>query len=138
MDVHTVAQRHANMVAIKGKNTKPEMVVRRMLHRLGYRYRLHAKSLPGKPDLVFASRKKVIFVHGCFWHMHDCRFGQVVPQTRTGFWQSKRQANAERDLRTASQIAALGWSVCIVWECQLREPHSAQLEVTRFLDHRLE
>jgi len=88
VDVHTPAQRHSNMAAIRAKNTKPEMVVRRVVHALGGRYRLHGTNLPGKPDLVFPARRKVIFVHGCFWHMHDCRYGQVAPATRTEFWQN--------------------------------------------------
>ena len=97
MDVHTPRQRSRNMAAIKGKDTRPEMVVRRMLHRLGFRYALHKNGLPGKPDLVFPSRRKVIFVHGCYWHIHDCRYGRVVPATRADFWRAKRRSNVERD-----------------------------------------
>src|SRR5687768_9553296 len=96
-DVLTKAQRSRNMAAIRGRDTGPEMRVRRLLHRLGYRYALHSKALPGKPDLVFRSRKKAIFVHGCYWHMHRCKYGRVVPATRTEFWQAKRKGNVNRD-----------------------------------------
>jgi DNA mismatch endonuclease, patch repair protein len=120
MDVHTPKQRSGNMAAIKGKHTKPEMIVRRMLHAQGYRYVLHRKQLPGRPDLVFPSRKKVIFVHGCFWHMHECRYGSVVPATRTEFWQTKRGGNVERDRRHQLNLIAQGWSVLVVWECETK------------------
>src|SRR5579872_1111623 len=108
MDVHTVEQRSGNMAAIKGKNTKPEMMVRRLLHRMGYRYVLHSKKLPGRPDLVFPSRRQVIFVHGCFWHMHDCRYGNVVPATNREFWQTKRTGNVARDQLNTGALGNLG------------------------------
>src|SRR5262245_53740917 len=108
-DVLTGEQRRRNMAAIKGTDTGPEMKVRRLLHRLGYHYALHSKDLPGKPDLVFRSLKKAILVHGCYWHMHSCKYGRVVPATRTEFWQAKRQGNVERDCRTVAALASLGW-----------------------------
>src|SRR6202011_1003364 len=111
-------QRSANMRQIRSKNTTPELLLRRMLHRLGYRFRLHRRDLPGKPDLVFPSRRKVIFVHGCFWHMHNCRWGNVTPATNAEFWQTKRQANVHRDHQALQSLAAAGWKVFVVWECE--------------------
>jgi len=134
VDVHTPAQRQRNMAAIRAKNTKPEMVVRRMIHALGYRYRLHGKNLPGKPDLVFAARKKVIFVHGCFWHMHDCRYGQVVPATRTDFWQNKRGSNVVRDRRNQEALVAQGWTALVLWECETKNIASLRLCLAMFLN----
>jgi DNA mismatch endonuclease (patch repair protein) len=136
MDVLTPQQRSANMAAIKGKNTKPEISLRSIIHRLGYRYRLHRKDLPGKPDIVFPSRKKVIFVHGCYWHMHDCRFGNVIPDTRTEFWQTKRTGNVARDERHVKELKALGWDCLVVWACSLRDPKTVVREVRRFLGFR--
>jgi DNA mismatch endonuclease, patch repair protein len=118
-DVLTKEQRHRNMASIKSKNTKPEMLVRSQVHRLGYRYRLHQKGLPGKPDLVFASRRKVIFVHGCFWHIHDCRYGAVKPATNASFWESKRISNVERDKKNLAALEEDGWKILIIWECQI-------------------
>lgn len=122
MDVHTPEQRRRNMSAIKGKDTKPEMIVRRLVHRLGYRYVLHSKRLPGRPDLTFPSRRKVIFVHGCFWHMHDCRWGSVVPAVRTEFWQGKRAGNVKRDHVHQEALVSQGYEVLVVWECELKDP----------------
>ncbi|MFV0416671.1 MAG: very short patch repair endonuclease, partial [Chthoniobacterales bacterium] len=99
------------MSRIRGRDTKPEMLVRSLIHRMGYRYRLHGKNLPGKPDLVFASRKKVIFVHGCFWHLHNCANGKVKPATRSEFWEKKRGDTAARDKKNIRQLKKLGWSV---------------------------
>ena len=134
MDVHSSEQRSRNMAAIKGRNTKPEMVVRRMVHGLGYRYGLHGKTLPGRPDLVFRSRRKAIFVHGCFWHMHSCRWGLVVPATRTEFWQRKRSGNVVRDLAALKSLAIQGWQVLVVWECETRDVDSLRRKLTTFLD----
>ena len=116
-DVHTPEQRRFNMSQIRSRNTKPEMKVRSIVHGLGYRYRLHSKNLSGKPDLVFSGRRKVIFVHGCFFHMHDCRYGNVVPKTNAEFWRNKRLSNVERDKRNLEALESDGWSVLIVWEC---------------------
>src|SRR5580658_666532 len=109
--------RSANMRAIRSKGMRPELAVRSMLHKLGYRFRLHRSDLPGKPDLVFPSRKKVIFVHGCFWHSHDCRKGQGAPRTNAAFWQRKRELTVERDRKTLKALAAEGWDAYVVWEC---------------------
>lgn len=126
MDVHTPEQRRRNMSAIKGKDTKPEMIVRRLVHRLGYRYVLHLKRLPGRPDLVFPSRRKVIFVHGCFWHMHHCRWGAVVPAVRTEFWQGKRSGNVKRDDVHREALISQGYEVLVVWECELKDPELSE------------
>ena len=120
VDVLTPEQRQRCMSAIRGKNTKPEMLVRRLVHAMGFRYRLHGKDLPGRPDLVFPRLKRVILVHGCFWHMHRCRYGQVVPATNAEFWRKKREGNVERDKRTRRELRRLGWGILIVWECQTR------------------
>lgn len=119
-DVHTPEQRSRNMAAIKGRDTKPEMRVRSLLHSLGYRYRLHRKDLPGKPDIVLPKYRTVIFVHGCFWHSHDCRWGTVTPKTRPAFWEEKRRGTTERDVRNVLALEAAGWRVLAIWECQLR------------------
>jgi len=134
MDVLTKAQRSANMAAIKGKNTKPERVVRSLVHRLGYRYRLHRKDLPGKPDLVFPHHKKVILVNGCFWHMHDCQYGRVVPATNSEFWERKRCGNVERDHKHEVALRDLGWDVLVLWECWTRDPVSITQRVKEFLE----
>jgi len=120
-DVHTAEQRSRNMAAIRGKNTKPEIRVRSVLHALGYRFRLHRKDLPGKPDIVLSGIHTVIFVHGCFWHSHDCRYGRVIPATRSEFWREKRGRTVERDLRKARALDELGWRVLTVWECETRD-----------------
>jgi len=133
-DVLTPKQRSANMAAITGKNTKPEMVVRRATHRLGYRYVLHNKYLPGSPDLVFPARRKIVFVHGCFWHMHKCRYGQVVPATNADFWSTKRKGNVSRDIRNVAALRNLGWSVLIVWECQIKEIGVLTKRIVKFLE----
>lgn len=107
------------MSGIRGRDTRPEMAVRRGLHALGYRYRLHGRDLPGRPDLVFRPRRAVIFVHGCFWHGHDCHLFRL-PGTRPGFWQAKIDANRERDGRARAQLLEEGWRVLEIWECALR------------------
>lgn len=120
VDVHSPEKRSFNMSRIRNKNTKPEMIVRSLVHRLGYRYRLHQKELPGKPDLVFAARRKVIFVHGCFWHMHECRYGAVKPATNASFWETKRLSNVERDRKNRMALEQAGWQVLVIWECQTK------------------
>ena len=122
MDVHTPEQRSRNMAAIRSRNTKPEMIVRRMLCEIGLRYRLHRTNLPGKPDIVMPGRKVAIFVHGCFFHMHKCRYGRVVPATNAQFWQTKRSSNALRDKRNSRQLRKLGWVVLTLWECETKNP----------------
>lgn len=119
-DVHTREQRSRNMAAIRGKNTKPEMHVRFYLHSLGYRYRLHRNDLPGKPDIVLPKYRILIFVHGCFWHSHNCRWGSVVPATRSKFWAQKRHETIKRDVRNIRDLRKEGWRVLVIWECQCR------------------
>jgi DNA mismatch endonuclease (patch repair protein) len=128
-DVHTSAQRSFNMSRIRGSHTAPEMRVRRMLHGLGFRYRLHEKSLPGKPDLVFAGARTVLFVHGCFWHMHRCKYGKPVPATNVSFWAEKRRGNVERDKRNRAALKKDGWRVFEVWECQTRDAESLRAKL---------
>lgn len=111
------------MAGIQGKNTKPELIVRRMLFALGYRFRLHRRDLPGAPDIVMPSRKVAIFVHGCFWHMHrGCRYAKM-PATRPDFWKAKLEANVERDRQAVEKLQAQGWRVLCVWECATRNAH---------------
>jgi DNA mismatch endonuclease (patch repair protein) len=114
--------RSRNMRAIKAADTLPEMIVRRYLHSLGYRFRLHDKRLPGRPDLVFSARKSVLFVNGCFWHSHDCQFGRVRPRTNADFWAAKRDRTVARDVEQRARLEQLGWRWMDVWECELRYP----------------
>lgn len=119
-DIVDKETRSRMMSGIRGKNTKPEMIVRRALHKAGYRYRLHAKDLPGKPDIVLPKYRTVIFVHGCFWHHHDCK-NFKWPKTREEFWRKKIEGNVKRDKRAYAALEALGWKVVIIWECETRE-----------------
>jgi len=119
-DFLSPAERSRQMALVRSADTKPEMLVRRLVHGMGYRYRLHDRSLPGCPDLVFASRRKVIFVHGCFWHWHNCKRGRRMPQNRRDYWQAKLLGNRRRDARHRRELRRLGWSVLTVWECQLK------------------
>ena len=120
-DVHTTAQRSYNMSQIKGKDTKPELLIRSLIHRMGFRFRLHSSHLPGKPDIVLPRHHKIVLVHGCYWHMHNCRYGRVVPKTRTEFWQNKRQGNKDRDRKVRHQLRQRGWDVLVVWECWTKD-----------------
>jgi DNA mismatch endonuclease, patch repair protein len=137
-DLLTPEQRSLNMSKIRGKNTKPELLVRRLLHAKGYRYRLHGRAgggkLPGSPDLVFASRRKVIFVNGCFWHFHDCKAGQHAPTANADFWEAKRNRTRERDAGQLGLLKASGWEVLTVWECELRDRSALENQLTQFLD----
>ena len=120
-DVFTKSKRSEVMSRIKGRNTKPELAVRSLLHRMGYRFRLHRADLPGKPDIVLPRYQTVIFVHGCFWHRHKgCRFA-YTPKTRMDFWLKKLESNVIRDIHVKSDLELLGWRVIIVWECELRD-----------------
>lgn len=119
VDSVTPALRSEIMSRVRSKNTRPEMIVRRMLHKAGYRYRLHTADLPGKPDLVFAGRKKVIFIHGCFWHMHESCAMARIPKSRVEFWTAKLSANRDRDTRNVAELRQAGWDVLTVWECEL-------------------
>jgi DNA mismatch endonuclease (patch repair protein) len=121
------------MRRIRGKDSAPELVVRGLLHKLGYRYRLHRKDLPGRPDIVFTTRRKVIFVHGCFWHRHpDCKFA-YNPKTRLDFWSTKFRQNVERDNRATTALMASGWSVLVVWECETADAKLLTIRLRAFL-----
>ena len=132
-DVLTPEQRSYNMSRIRGRDTKPEMVVRRLVHGLGFRYRLHVSALPGKPDLVFPSRHKIIFVHGCYWHRHKCRFGRVVPSTNKEFWLNKFNRNIECDRRAMKLLKKKGWDVLVIWECQVDKIEILRSIIINFL-----
>lgn len=123
-DVHSKAQRSFNMSRIRGKDTKPELIVRSLVHQLGYRFRLHRRDLPGRPDLVLPRHRKVIFVHGCYWHRHRCRYGRVRAKTNAEFWNAKLQANVERDRRNIRKLRKDDWSVLVIWECWTRDPEA--------------
>ncbi len=116
-DVLTPEQRKYNMSRIRNKDTRPEMIVRSLVHGMGLRYKLHNSALPGKPDLVLTRHRKIIFVHGCFWHMHTCKYGKVKPRTNAEFWENKRLGNVKRDRKNIRELKKSGWQVLIVWEC---------------------
>ena len=118
MDVHSPAQRSFNMSKIRGKDTRPEMVVRRWLWANGYRYRLHRKDLPGRPDIVLSKYHAIIFVHGCFWHRHGCKYS-TFPSTRQNFWQTKFEGNVQRDKDNQARLTSQGWRVFVLWECEI-------------------
>lgn len=128
------ATRSDIMRAVKDRNTGPEMKVRRLIHAMGYRYRLHRKDLPGKPDLVFPSRKKVIFVHGCFWHGHHCKRGDRLPKTNLSYWTKKIQRNVERDKESQISLTDKGWKILILWECCLNDNEIIRRKISKFLD----
>ena len=121
------------MAAVHSKDTSPELAVRKIVHGLGYRCRLHVGTLPGRPDLVFPARCKVVFVHGCFWHRHrECRYA-TSPKTRRKFWEAKFSANVARDRRTARDLKRMGWAVLTVWQCELKKPERLTGRLNDFL-----
>ena len=129
----TPAQRSAHMGKIRRAHTKPELLVRRMLHSMGYRYRLQWKGVPGRPDVAFPGRKKAIYVHGCFWHQHEgCRSAHI-PSTRTAFWSSKFERNKARDQRVLAEARALGWETLVVWECETARLETLKGRLVAFL-----
>ncbi len=134
-DQFSPAERSRVMRAVKSGDTTPELIVRRLVHALGYRYRLHCRELPGQPDLVFPRLGKAIQVHGCFWHRHACEAGRSTPATRVEYWNAKFARNLERDRSNLRKLRRLGWSVLVVWECQARAAKRAALErrLARFL-----
>ena len=133
-DMFTVEKRSSVMRAIKGTNTKPEMIVRSLAHRLGYRFRLHRRSLPGCPDMVFVKQHKVIFVHGCFWHGHaGCKEGRL-PKSNVEYWTPKIGRNKKRDAKAIRRLRADGWGVKTVWECQTGQLDQLAKVISRFLD----
>lgn len=135
-DKLTPERRSANMARIRSKDTKPELLVRRTAHGLGYRFRLHRRDLPGRPDLVFPSRRAVIFVHGCFWHQHpdpSCRDSKL-PRSRTEYWHAKLQRNVERDAAARASLIAGGWRVLVLWECEIAADQALDHRLRAFLD----
>jgi DNA mismatch endonuclease (patch repair protein) len=132
MDRLTPEKRSALMRNVKGKHTAPELIVRRMLHRLGFRFRLHRKDLPGKPDIVLPSRSKIVLVNGCYWHGHDCRYGKL-PKSRLEFWAPKIEANRARDARNLRDLENAGWDVLVVWQCETRDPAALERSLLGFL-----
>jgi DNA mismatch endonuclease (patch repair protein) len=133
MDTRSPQQRRRIMQSVKQKDTTPELVVRRLLHGAGYRYRLHRKGLPGRPDIVFGKRRKVIFVHGCFWHAHGCSKGQA-PKSKLDYWGPKLAQNVERDARNVRDLVNAGWQVLTIWECETRDPARLLLVLRDFVD----
>jgi DNA mismatch endonuclease, patch repair protein len=134
LDKLSKTRRSENMRRIRSKDTTPELSLRRLVHRMGYRFRLHKRDLPGKPDLVFPGKKKIVFLHGCFWHQHqECREGRV-PGTRLEYWEPKLARNKERDALTEAALKSLGWDVLTLWECELeKEPAEVSKALRRFL-----
>lgn len=137
-DTLTTAARSERMSRIRGKDTKPELVVRRLIHALGYRYRLHRRDLPGVPDIVFGRLRRIVFVHGCFWHRHPdprCHLARL-PKSRVKFWRDKLEGNRRRDEENEAQLEASGWSVLIIWECQIKDAESLKARVADYLGPR--
>jgi len=135
MDPLTQKARSDLMRRVKGKNTKPELAVRRLIHGLGYRYRLHDRRLPGSPDLVFRSRRKAIFVHGCFWHGHPgCKLA-TVPKTRTEFWTEKIEGNRNRDERALTNLQREGWETMVIWQCETKDVPALAKRIVEFLGY---
>ena len=132
MDTLSPDERSALMARIRGVDTKPELFVRRALHARGYRYRLHGRGLPGRPDLVFRKRKCAVFVHGCFWHRHGCK-RTTSPKSRQEYWQDKFARNVERDERNTRQLAEDGWQIFIAWECEIDTDETLLKRLTEFL-----
>ena len=129
-------QRSERMSRIRGKDTKPELLVRRLVHSMGYRYRLHRRNLPGTPDLVFPGRKKVIYVHGCFWHRHpdpNCSLARM-PKSRLEFWRPKLEGNRRRDIDNHGRLTELGWHFMVVWECQIKDIEELKGNIVEFLE----
>jgi DNA mismatch endonuclease, patch repair protein len=132
VDTLTPQQRSAAMAAVTGKNTGPELIVRKLLFSLGYRYRLHAKDLPGHPDIAFRNRRCVIFVNGCFWHGHDCPRGSA-PSSNVEFWREKIGRNRARDARVEEELRKDGWRVLTIWQCETKDPEQLRRRLSRFL-----
>ncbi len=130
----TPEQRSRIMRSVKSRDTAPELTVRRLVHRMGYRFRLHRKDLPGKPDLTFPRLRKAVFVHGCFWHGHDCARGARIPHSNRSYWLKKIARNRARDRKNLKQLAAAGWRSLVVWECDLRSAAALSARVRKFLE----
>jgi DNA mismatch endonuclease (patch repair protein) len=135
-DKISAERRSANMRAIRSKNTKPELVVRKLVHAIGYRFRLHKKDLPGKPDLVFIPRRKVIFVHGCYWHGHGCKVGGKGAKSNQSYWEPKIAGNKARDRRRLRELRRAGWRSLVIWECQTFDTSKLAKKLEKFLSSR--
>lgn len=135
VDTRTPEQRRRIMQSVSTAHTGAELTVRRLLFSLGYRYRLHRKGLPGQPDIVFPGRKKAIFVHGCFWHSHECPKGRP-PKSKVDYWGPKLERNRERDRQNVEDLAGLGWNAMIVWQCELKDPVALAERLRNYLDSR--
>ena len=133
-DVFSTEKRSDVMRQVRARDTGPERIVRALLWAAGYRYRLHGKALPGKPDLVFAGRRAAVFVHGCFWHGHDCARGAREPKANGDYWRAKIARNRARDARVAGELEALGWTPLTVWECELKDREALRRRLTAALD----
>lgn len=133
VDTFTKEKRSSIMSKVRGKNTKPELLVRSLLHRMGFRFRLHRKDLPGKPDIVLPRYKKIILVHGCFWHQHPGCKKATIPATNKEFWKEKLGRNIERDKQTKANLQNEGWRVLVVWECQIKNQEKLKSRLQRFL-----
>jgi DNA mismatch endonuclease (patch repair protein) len=133
MDTLTPAERSTRMSLIAGKDTRPELVVRRLICKLGYRYRKHPRAVPGRPDVALLGRRLAIFVHGCFWHRHECALGRL-PKSRLDFWRPKLEGNRRRDVRTLGELRATGWRVLVIWECELPASELLVERLKAFLD----
>lgn len=136
MDSLTSARRSEQMARIRSGNTGPELKVRKILHRIGYRFRLHRRDLPGTPDIVLPRHRVAIFVHGCFWHGHDCRRGAREPKTNADYWRNKRSRNRRRDDRAQRELVAQGWRVLVLWECDLGSGFELADRLAEFIDSR--
>jgi DNA mismatch endonuclease (patch repair protein) len=134
MDHVSSEKRSAIMAAVKSKHTRPELIIRRLIHKAGFRYRLHDRHLPGSPDIVFRSRRSVVFVHGCFWHGHAGCPKARLPLTRPEFWSQKVASNRRRDRATIRALRRAGWGALVVWQCQLRTPTRVLSKITKFLE----
>ncbi|MBI3452617.1 MAG: DNA mismatch endonuclease Vsr [Rhodospirillales bacterium] len=134
MDTRTPQKRSEIMSLVRNKNTKPELAVRRIAFRRGFRYRLHRGDLPGRPDLVFPSKQKVIFVHGCFWHSHSQCSKARPPKSRKNYWLPKLRQNRQRDTRNRAELRKLGWASLVIWQCQLKNEAAVIRKIERFLD----
>ena len=129
----TPEQRRRNMSGIRSRDTKPEVAVRSAIHKLGFRFRLHCKKVPRKPDIVLPRYRKIVLVHGCFWHMHTCGRGKVVPKTNEPYWNKKRQRNVERDQSNFTAYADAGWQTLVVWECETKDIERLTIELSEYL-----
>jgi DNA mismatch endonuclease (patch repair protein) len=134
MDTLSPIERSERMRRVKGRDTKPERRLCALLWRLGYRYRKHRRGIPGNPDLAFVGRKRAIFVHGCFWHRHECPSGRRAPKSRVAFWTTKFQQNVKRGSIVAKDLRRAGWKSLVIWECQLRKPEIVERKIRKFLD----